>query len=153
ALVTAARLVAAEPPGSNRYALVVGADVYSRIINPADRRTAVLFGDGAGAVVLGPVAPGHGLIGAHLSSQGSSSDLIRARAGGSRLPASEKTVADGLHFFEMNGRAVREFVMTELPRAVTRLLADTGVAGCEVDHFFPHQANGVLLGEALPRLN
>lgn len=152
ALVTAARLLAGGLPDRAPYALVIGADVYSRIIDREDRRTAVLFGDGAGAVVLGPVRPDSGLIAADLSSDGSRHDLIRVRAGGSRSPASSETLAAGMHYFEMEGRAVRDFVMTELPLAVQRILKTHDVDPASVDHFIPHQANGVMLGEAFPRL-
>lgn len=150
ALVAAARLLSATPDGPVPYGLVIGADVYSRIIDPTDRRTAILFGDGAGACVLGPVRPGHGLLGAHLASDGERHDLIRVPAGGSREPASEKTVAEGRHHFRMNGRAVSDYVRAELPRAVRTLLAAHDVESAEVDHFIPHQANGVLLRTALP---
>ncbi|WP_445515823.1 3-oxoacyl-ACP synthase III family protein [Streptomyces sp. NEAU-174] len=150
ALVTAAGLLSG---GSGaRYALVIGADVYSRIIDRTDRRTAVLFGDGAGAVVLGPVRPGYGLGGSLLTSDGALHDLIEVPAGGSRAPASEKTLADGGHFFRMRGRAVSDYVLAELPRAIGRLLAAHRTDPASVDHFIPHQANGVLLAKALPEL-
>jgi acetoacetyl-CoA synthase len=153
ALVTAARLLAGDDrAGAPPYALVVGADVYSRIIDRGERRTAVLFGDGAGAVVLGPVRPWHGIVGAELASRGDGHELIRVRAGGSRRPASKETLAEGLHYFEMDGRGVREFVLAELPVVVRRLLSAYGVNPAEVDHFVPHQANGVLLGEVFPAL-
>ncbi|MEU8828042.1 beta-ketoacyl-ACP synthase 3 [Streptomyces sp. NPDC048636] len=150
ALVTAARLI--DPGGPARYALVIGADLYSRVIDRADRRTAVLFGDGAGAVVLGPARPGRGLCGSLLESDGAHHELIGVAAGGSREPASEKTVADGRHFFRMRGREVSDYVLSRLPRAVHDLLkAERVDPGC-VDHFIPHQANGVLLAKALPGL-
>jgi len=150
ALVTAARLLA-DPDGAVRgYGLVIGADVYSRIVDRADRRTAVLFGDGAGAVVLGPVPEGAGLLGSHLASHGDRRELIHVEAGGSRLPASEKTVALGQHHFRMDGRAVRDFVAAELPSSVGALLASSGLRPEQVDHFVPHQANGVLLADILP---
>ncbi|GAA4152551.1 ketoacyl-ACP synthase III [Phytohabitans flavus] len=150
ALETATRLLSA---GSGAgYALVIGADVYSRLIDPTDRRTAVLFGDGAGAVVLGPVRPGRGVVGSHLATQGAHHRMIRVEAGGSRIPASEKTLADGLHYFKMDGRAVREFVFAEVPETLRRLLGEHGLPPEAVDHFVPHQANGVMLGELLPRL-
>lgn len=152
ALATAHGLLSGASAGTPPYALVIGADVYSRIIDRGDRRTAVLFGDGAGAVVLGPVRPGLGIVGFDLSSQGRYHNLIRVPAGGSRLPASEKTVEDRLHFFEMEGRAVRDFVIAELPRAVRRLLSRHRTAAASVDHFVPHQANGVLLDETFPLL-
>ncbi|WP_263164121.1 3-oxoacyl-ACP synthase III family protein [Streptomyces sp. SCSIO ZS0520] len=151
-LVTAARLLAAPGPDGPGYGLVIGADTYSRIIDREDRRTAILFGDGAGAAVLGPVRSGHGLIGSQLSTVGGTEDLIRVEAGGSRLPASEKTVAEGLHHFRMNGRGVSEFVAAELPPAVREVIASGGLRNSDIDHFIPHQANGVMLAKLLPEL-
>ncbi|MFF4402809.1 3-oxoacyl-ACP synthase III family protein [Streptomyces sp. NPDC001480] len=154
ALVTMAGLLADGSTGTTRapLGLVIGADIYSRIIDPADRRTAILFGDGAGAVVLGPVPAGQGIVGSHLASHGASHDLIHVRAGGSRAPASAATVTEGGHFFRMNGRAVFEYVQQELPRAVSEVLDAFDVGPEEVDHFIPHQANGVLLGQIVPTL-
>ncbi|AGP52929.1 3-oxoacyl-ACP synthase III family protein [Streptomyces rapamycinicus] len=152
ALVTAAGLLSAGSGAAAAYALVIGADVYSRIIDRTDRRTAVLFGDGAGAVVLGPVRPGYGLSGSLLTSGGALHELIEVTAGGSRSPASEKTLADGGHFFRMRGRAVSEYVLAELGRAIGRLLAAHRTDPARVDHFIPHQGNGVLLAKALPDL-
>nr|BAQ21936.1 putative 3-oxoacyl-(acyl carrier protein) synthase III [Streptomyces versipellis] len=148
ALVTAARLLS----GRDTYGIVIGADIYSRIVDPTDRRTAVLFGDGAGAVVLGPVGPGQGLLGAELASHGDRHELILVEAGGSRVPASEKSLAEGQHAFRMQGRAVSEFVTAELPLVVRRLLTSHDVAADGVDHFVPHQANGVLLNRLFPLL-
>ncbi|MEV4150972.1 ketoacyl-ACP synthase III [Amycolatopsis sp. NPDC049691] len=129
------------------HALVIGADVYSRILDRRDRKTAFLFGDGAGAVVLGAVPPGAGVIGTRLRGHGAEHALIGVRAGGSRLPASVRSVLDGEHFFRMNGRGVREFVSGHVPGAITAALRESGVPGAAVDHFVPHQANGVMLRE------
>lgn len=137
-----ARSLIATHPGAN--ALVVAADVYSRILDRTDRKTAILFGDGAGAVVIaGSEEPG--LFAFHLASRGDARGLIRVEAGGSRLPASHETVDDGAHFFKMDGRAVRDFVMDEVPPLLSGLCAKAGVYPTEVDHFVPHQANGVML--------
>jgi 3-oxoacyl-(acyl-carrier-protein) synthase III len=127
--------------------LVIASDVYSRILDFSDRRTAVLFGDGAGAAVVGTVRPGYGILDLELVSRGDASDLIHVDAGGSRLPASEKTVANGDHYFRMNGRGVRDFVAEGVPPALDALLRRTGVLAGGVDHFIPHQANGVMLQE------
>lgn len=140
ALDTARRMIA-----DGGLALVIGADVYSRILDPADRRTAVLFGDGAGAVVLGPVPDGRGVLGVRLTSYGALHDLIGVPAGGSRIPPSKDSLAAGLHYFRMNGRAVREFVEREVPAAVRDFCAGHGVAVDAIGHFVPHQANGRLI--------
>lgn len=130
-------------PGSR--ALVIGADLYSRILNFDDRATSVLLGDGAGAVVLGPANPGHGIIDCGLHTRGDDYDLIQVPAGGSRLPTSHETVNTGAHYFTMKGRKVSEFVMHEVPPAITDLLVRTGVGIDEIGHFVPHQPNGNLL--------
>ncbi|MEN3614678.1 3-oxoacyl-ACP synthase III family protein [Plantactinospora sp. ZYX-F-223] len=137
---------------SGGYALVVGADIYSRILDPTDRRTAILFGDGAGAVVLGPV-PAGGVLATRLLTFGSTADLIRVPAGGSRLPTSPQTIDGGLHYFAMDGRAVREFVVAQVPPAVNAFLLDSGVAGAEVSHLVPHQANVHMLADLERQLN
>jgi len=134
------------------HALVIGADIYSRILDHSDRRTAVLFGDGAGAVVLGPVASGHGILRTRLLTRGDQHRLIKVPAGGSRLPASAATVHDGAHFFAMDGGGVRGFVQEQLPAAVRGLLTEAGVDAASVRHFVPHQANGVMLADVWPGL-
>lgn len=128
-------------------ALVVGVDVYSRILDPTDRRTAVLFGDGAGAVILGPVAGGSGIGPVHLVSVGAAHKLIQVPAGGSRIPPSKESVGAGEHYFKMDGRGVREFVRREVPAATRRFLAAHDVDPASVRHFVPHQANGRLIDE------
>lgn len=138
--------------GRDSYGLVIGADIYSRILDYSDRRTAVLFGDGAGAVVLGPTAKGHGILSTRLLTRGDQHPLIEVPAGGSRLPASAATLGDGAHYFTMDGRGVRDFVHAELPAAVSGLLTEAGVAGDSVRHFVPHQANGVMLADVWPEL-
>jgi acetoacetyl-CoA synthase len=151
ALATADRLLRADDdPG---YAVVIGADIYSRILDYSDRRTAVLFGDGAGAAVLGPVPPGHGMLGCHLLSRGDQHHLISVPAGGSRLPATPRTVAQGSHYFRMDGRGVRGFVHDQLPIAVDDLLRRSGMAATDIDHLVPHQANGVMIAEVWPALS
>ncbi|GAA2651343.1 3-oxoacyl-[acyl-carrier-protein] synthase 3 [Paractinoplanes durhamensis] len=142
ALSVANGLVATNP---GALVLVIASDIYSRILDFSDRRTAVLFGDGAGAAVVGAVPEGDGILALDLASQGESSDLIYVKAGGSRLPATADTVADGDHYFRMNGRGVRDFVAAEVPPALEALLTRAEVKASDVDHFVPHQANGIML--------
>jgi len=127
--------------------LVVASDIYSRILDFGDRRTAVLFGDGAGAAVVGRVSGGHGIVDLDLASRGDANGLIYVKGGGSRLPASPQTVADGDHYFRMNGRGVRDFVASAVPPAIEELLLRNEVKAEDVDHFVPHQANGIMLQE------
>jgi len=145
-----ARGLLRERPGG--HALVIGADIYSRILDARDRRTAILFGDGAGAVVLGEVPAGGGVIATRLRGHGDDHELIRVPAGGSRLPASERTVRDAEHFFRMDGRGVRAFVEEHVPAAVADAVRASGLAPGAVDHVVAHQANGVLLRDLAPAL-
>jgi acetoacetyl-CoA synthase len=131
----------------DRLAMVIGVDVYSRVLDFTDRRTAVLFADGAGAAILGAVPDPYGVVDVDLISRGDAHELIRVEAGGSRRPASTETLAEGAHFFRMNGRAVRDFVNENLPTALRDLVKRSGVTLDQVDHFVPHQANGVMLNE------
>ena len=144
ALSMARSLVATQPDAK---VLVIASDVYSRILDFNDRRTAVLFGDGAGAAVVGAVPDGYGMIETALVSRGAAHQLIRVEAGGSRKPASAETVANGEHFFRMDGRGVREFVAEHVPPVLAAMLERAGLHAKDVDHFVPHQANGVMLRE------
>lgn len=141
ALSVAERMLADAPAD---HALVIGADVYSRILSPTDRRTTVLFGDGAGAVVLGPGGR-HRMLSTRLASFGTARELIGVPGGGSRMPATEETLREGKHYFSMNGRGVTEFVETQVVPGIEAFLADNGVRHDEIAHFVPHQANGRLL--------
>lgn len=138
--------------GGSGRGLVIGADVYSSILNPQDRRTVILFGDGAGAVVLGPSQTGHGIVHTDLHTFGALNDKIMVPAGGSRIPWEESHYETGLAYFTMEGRAVKDFVLTELPPLVEQFFADAGVSPDQVDHFVPHQANGMMLDDLVPRL-
>ncbi|HET6501391.1 MAG TPA: ketoacyl-ACP synthase III [Amycolatopsis sp.] len=150
ALELAHRLLVPKP-GS--YALVIAGDLYSRILDYTDRRTAVLLGDGAGAAVVGPVPAPGGIVRTSLLTRGDAHGLVRVAAGGSRRPASAETLANGEHFFAMNGRGVRDFVLDHVPPAIAGLLAAAHVRADEVAHFVPHQPNGNLLDELVDAAN
>ncbi|MFD6714249.1 3-oxoacyl-ACP synthase [Micromonospora sp. TSRI0369] len=147
-LAVAERLVTA---AGDRPALVIGADVYSRILSPQDRRTVVLFGDGAGAAVIG-VGGAHRVVATRLLSFAEARGLIGVAAGGSRLPASEQTLRDGSHHFRMDGRGVREFIDTHVVSGIAEFLAEHGVAPHRLGHLVPHQANGRILASMAERL-
>jgi 3-oxoacyl-(acyl-carrier-protein) synthase III len=147
-LALARSLIALRPQA---YALVVAADLYSRILDFSDHRTAVLLGDGAGAAVVGAVPEPGGIIDTDLCSWGNAHQLIRVEAGGSRQPTSHETVEAGGHYFRMDGRGVRDFVMDHVPLVLKNLVARTGFGLEQVRHFVPHQANGVLLTELVER--
>lgn len=134
------------------HALVIGVDVYSRILNPADRRTAVLFGDGAGAVVLGPNDGPSGIRAIRLLTSGTGHDLIKVSAGGSRIPATAASVRDGAHWFTMDGRRVKDFVTEHVPSALAAFLREHHVDPSSINHLITHQANGRMISDLYPRL-
>jgi 3-oxoacyl-[acyl-carrier-protein] synthase-3 len=103
ALITAAAYVVS---GASDLALVLGGDCNSRVVNPSDIKTYPLFGDGAGAVLLTRGRPDQGILSYSMGADGSGGDLLSRPAGGSRLPPSPDTLAGGLHFMHMDGRAV-----------------------------------------------
>lgn len=145
ALVIAHSLLAADPGA--RTALVIGADIYSRILDYNDRRTCVLFGDGAGAVVLGNEADRRGLLASTMGSDGTLTELVQIPSGGSKSPASAQTVTTGQHFFAMRGREVRELASRILPKVVSDVCAAAELTLDEVALVVPHQANGMMLAE------
>ena len=137
--------------GLAQKALIVGGDVLSRILDWSDRPTAVLFGDGAGAVVLEKVSGG-GFLGFELGADGSGGPQLYVPAGGSRSPATEETVAEGMHFVKMNGREVFKFATRVLVSSAEAVLAECGRSIEDVDVYVPHQANVRIIEHARQKL-
>ncbi len=137
--------------GLSRRALVVGGDVLSKLMDWHDRSTIVLFGDGAGAVVLERVERG-GFLGFELGADGSGGPDLYLPAGGSREPASAQTVAEGHHYIQMNGREVFKFATRILVSSARELLDECGVAVEDVDVYVPHQANVRIIEHARQKL-
>jgi acetoacetyl-CoA synthase len=132
--------------GWARYALVIGADTYSRVLDYTDRRTAVLFGDGAGAMVLGPRrSPASGVLATALGSDGTTADFVRIPAGGSRTPTTTETLARGEHYFAMKGGDVRRLANKVFPNVIHDLLGASSLRLDQIDLIAPHQANGAML--------
>jgi 3-oxoacyl-[acyl-carrier-protein] synthase-3 len=148
ALAQAYGMVAA---GISRRALVVGGDVLSRILDWTDRRTAILFGDGAGAVVLERVSEG-GFLGFELGADGSGGPQLYLPAGGSRMPATAESVAERKHFVQMNGREVFKFATRVLVSSAEKVLAECGRTVDDVDVYIPHQANVRIIDHAAAKL-
>lgn len=121
--------------------LVVGSEIYSRILNWEDRATCVLFGDGAGAAVISEVESDRGVLGSWLMSDGSGSSVIEIPAGGVRTPIPSEGFVDGMQYFHMDGRAVWNFAIEAFPEAVRMVLEKVGRTLDEVDLIIPHQAN------------
>jgi 3-oxoacyl-[acyl-carrier-protein] synthase III len=150
ALTTGMQMVAS---GAHDHALVVGADVMSSILDYTDRTTCVLFGDGAGAVVLSPAADGDGAIidFAH-EIDGSGGPALCMPAGGSRLPASHETVERRLHYVKQDGRAVFRFAARKTEEICRRVLSRHQLDPTQIDLFVSHQANRRIIEAAAERL-
>jgi 3-oxoacyl-[acyl-carrier-protein] synthase III len=150
-LAVAAGLIAS---GSAEGVLLIGADTMTRVVDPDDRDTAVLFGDGAGAVVLGPCTPGEtGALGPFdLGSDGDAAGILQVDAGGSRRPTAAATVAAGDHHLRMDGREVYRRAVLGMTRSCEQVLARAGVTCAEVDHLVGHQANARILDAVASRL-
>jgi 3-oxoacyl-[acyl-carrier-protein] synthase-3 len=132
-------------------ALVVGGDVLSRLMDWSDRRTCIVFGDGAGAVVMERVSSG-GFLGFELGADGSGGPQLYIPAGGSRAPATAETVAQKQHFVQMNGREVFKFATRILVTSAEQVLAACGRSVEEVDVYVPHQANLRIIDHAAAKL-
>jgi 3-oxoacyl-[acyl-carrier-protein] synthase-3 len=142
-LATAAGLMHAFP--QYRRVLVVGCEAYSKILDYTDRATSVFFGDGAGAVVLGHVPDGYGVLTAQLMADGTQLDVVGIRAGGSAEPASADTLAGRRHYFHMNGSRVWDFAVHALPGVIKEALSQAHLGVDDVDLLIPHQANSRLI--------
>jgi 3-oxoacyl-[acyl-carrier-protein] synthase III len=149
ALTTGAQLVAT---GAHQRVVVVGADLMSSIIDPLDRTTAVLFGDGAGAVLLEPAEPGYGLLDFYHRVDGSGRHDLLMPAGGSLLPPSAETVAARQHFLKQNGKVVFKFAVSQMVESVKSVLARQGLSVADLALVVPHQANQRILDAVADRL-
>ena len=150
ALTTAAQLVSA---GGSRHALVIGADVMSSIIDYTDRTTCVLFGDGAGAVVVEASDDDNiGIIDFENFVDGSGGDALCMPAGGSLRPASKETVEERLHYVKQDGATVFKFAVRNTEEAARRILDRNGIKPCEIDLFVSHQANRRIIMSATEKL-
>lgn len=131
--------------------LLIGADTFSRITD-WDDRSAVFFGDGAGAAILTHAEDGEGLLAVDLYADGRGKYGFTVPAGGSEQPATHQTVADGLHTFTMDGRAVFETGTTVLPDAISKVLAECKISINDVDVLIPHQPSVNILKVTADRL-
>ncbi|WP_043890901.1 beta-ketoacyl-ACP synthase III [Paenibacillus sp. Aloe-11] len=139
--------------GIYNNALIIGADCLSRITDYTDRNTCVLFGDGAGAVVIGEVPEGRGFQSFDLGAEGAGGSLLNLAAGGSRLPASADTLENKQHYIYMNGREVFKFAVRVMGTATVDVLEKAGLSKDDIDLFVPHQANIRIIQSAMQRLD
>jgi len=148
-LTTAAHLVMA---GTHKKVLVIGADTMSRIIDYTDRSTCILFGDAAGAMLIEPAGEGEGFLGFLNEIDGSGGDALKMPAGGSRLPASAETVAQGLHYVKQEGQQVFKFAVRKMYETCKALLDRHGLTAKDVKLMIPHQANLRIIKATAERL-
>ncbi|MDR5658298.1 beta-ketoacyl-ACP synthase III [Serpentinicella sp. ANB-PHB4] len=138
--------------GMYHNVLVIGAETLSRIINWEDRDTCVLFGDGAGAVVLQKSENDCGIISSYLGADGENGHTLTQPAGGSRLPASIETIESKLHYIKMDGNEVFKFAVRAMEKSALRALVDSNLSLDEIDFLIPHQANIRIIEAAAKRL-
>jgi 3-oxoacyl-[acyl-carrier-protein] synthase-3 len=150
ALTAASQLVAT---GAHEHALVVGADVMSRIIDYQDRATCVLFGDGAGAVVVSAAEEGQGaILDFEHEIDGSGGDALFMPGGGSLRPPSHETVDQRMHYVKQDGRAVFKFAVRKTEEIAHRILERNGLKTTDLDLFVSHQANRRIIESAAEKL-
>jgi 3-oxoacyl-[acyl-carrier-protein] synthase-3 len=139
---------------SGRYkkVVVVGADKMSAIVDYSDRTTCVLFGDGAGAVLLEPNYEGYGVLDSILRSDGSGAEYLHMKAGGSLRPASIETVTSGQHFIYQEGPAVFKFAVKGMADVSAELLEKNNLTGDDIAWLVPHQANKRIIDATANRM-
>jgi 3-oxoacyl-[acyl-carrier-protein] synthase-3 len=135
-----------------RHVLVIGSEVMSAITDWTDRNTCVLFGDGAGAVVVGKGTEGSGILSTHLHANGGLSDMIQVPGGGSREPASEKVLQEKRCFIKMKGNETFKIAVKSMEEATKEALDANKLTMDDVDLFIPHQANMRILNAVSQRL-
>ncbi len=146
-VISAAEMIEA---GVAKYVLVVGSDVLTKLVDWNDRTTAVLIGDGAGAVVMGPSTKGAGMLSSVVGADGSAGDLLKLPAGGSRIPVTADALAAGLHRARMDGQAVFKLAVQVVPDAIRQAVRAAGLTMEDIKAIVPHQANQRIL-EAVAR--
>jgi len=150
-LTTGAHLVAC---GTHKKVLAIGADTMSRIIDYTDRSTCILFGDGAGAMLIEAAEEGEdvGFIDFIGEIDGAGGEYLKMPAGGSRLPASAETVAQRLHYVKQDGQQVFKFAVKKISELCEELLARNGFTAADVSIMIPHQANRRIISATAERL-
>lgn len=138
--------------GAMKTVLVVGAECMSKITDYTDRSTCILFGDGAGAVVIQQGNGGREIVTTHLGSDGSQAEILMLPAGGSKLPASRETVESGLHYIKLRGKEVFRQAIINLVDVVTKAAADNNMQVEDFDMVIPHQSNIRIIEAAMEKL-
>ncbi|HMO81971.1 MAG TPA: beta-ketoacyl-ACP synthase III [Pyrinomonadaceae bacterium] len=138
--------------GQIRYALVIGAEVLTKYVDYTDRSTCVIFGDGAGAAVLGPVDQGKGILATKIRSDGRYEEQLYAPGGGTKLGTTHETIDKGLHFFKMKGNELFKVAVRSMADISAEMLAKAGYTVDDVDLVIPHQANQRITDAVASRL-
>src|SRR6266566_3746006 len=139
--------------GQAKYALVIGAEILTRYVDYTDRATCVLFGDGAGAAILGPVETDRGILAAKIRSDGRYEDQLFAPGGGTKGGFSADTIARGDHFFKMKGNELFKAAVRSMADISREVLQDAGLTTEDVKLFIPHQANQRITDAVASKLN
>lgn len=139
--------------GQVRYALVIGAEVLTKYVDYTDRGTCVIFGDGAGAAVLGPVEEGKGILATKIKSDGRYEEQLYAPGGGTKLGTTHETIDNREHFFKMKGNELFKVAVRSMADISKEMLDKTGYTVEDVDIIIPHQANQRITDAVASRLN
>lgn len=150
ALVTAAKYVES---GSHKKVVVVGADKMSSIVDYTDRATCIIFGDGAGAVLLEPTEEHTGIFDSVLKSDGAGRHHLYQKAGGSAFPANEETVAAKEHFIHQDGKTVFKFAVKNMADVSVEVMERNNLSGEDIDWLVPHQANKRIIDATASRMD
>ena len=138
--------------GTHKKVIVVGADKMSAIVDYQDRTTCILFGDGAGAVLLEPTTEKLGVIDAILKADGSGEGFLHIKAGGSRKPATLETIANREHYAYQEGASVFKFAVTNMADVSAEVMERNGLSGDDIAWLVPHQANKRIIDATANRM-
>lgn len=138
--------------GQIRHALVIGAEVLTKYVDYTDRSTCVIFGDGAGAAVLAPVAENKGILATKIRSDGRYEEQLYAPGGGTKLGTTHETIDDGMHFFKMRGNELFKIAVRSMAEISAEMLEKAGYTIDDVDLVIPHQANQRITDAVASRL-
>lgn len=139
--------------GQVRYAVIVGAEILTQYVDYTDRKTCVLFGDGAGAAVLGPVDGSRGILASRIKSDGRYEEQLYSPGGGTRRRPTAETIAAGDHFFKMKGNELFKIAVRSMAEISREVLEEAGVKSDDISLFIPHQANQRITEAVADRLN
>ena len=139
--------------GQVRHAVVVGAEILTQYVDYTDRQTCVLFGDGAGAAVLGPVENGRGILASKIKSDGRYEEQLFSPGGGTRRKPTADTLAAGDHFFKMKGNELFKVAVRSMAEISREVLEQAGAKSDDISLFIPHQANQRITEAVADRLN